>query len=118
MNSISKLTFGDLYGIQRQSHDIQGINRQNQNKDESIFSVSNNQDYEKDTQQLMEDRAYFNELYKRLQNGDMDAYNELNSIQLGEFVDGKDKNAKLYNENTKLLQEMKQKKPENNFFMK
>lgn len=117
MSYVSRLNYTGMLGVQKQSNNIQNVKKENQNDNESIFNLSENQDYKKDTQQLMEDRSYFSELRQRIQNGDMDAYDELSSIQIGEFVDGEDKNAKLYNENTKMLQEMKQEKPTDNFFL-
>lgn len=119
MSDISRLSYDKLYEIQNPYNNSQGVKRQNQNNnDESIFKITKDENYQKDTQQLLEDKNYFNELRMRIQNGDMDAFEELNALSVGELVDGTDENAKLYNENTKMLQQLKQKTPSDNFFMK
>lgn len=94
-----------------------GFKNQN-NEDKSVFLITQDKDYQNDTQQLMEDKNYFNQLKTRLQNGDMDAFQELEALSAGAFVDGNDENAKLYNENTRMLQQMKQENSDENFFMK
>lgn len=112
---VSRLGFENqyLYG------DSKGVGDKNQNDDDkSVFLITQDKDYQNDTQQLMEDRNYFNQLSTRLQNGDMEAFQELEALSAGAFVDGNDVNAKLYNENTRKIQQMKQENSSENFFMK
>ena len=73
------------------------------NHNQPLPHNTKNAEYQKDTKQLQEDRAYFESLFAAAKEGDTKAAKELQGIQVQQTVQVHNSNDRLLNENTAYL---------------